>query len=181
VINQVRRQIEINHRSQEKIMTDPVPFELARMRGFPGKRRPRPEVSPTISAEPPPAPSHLSPYAVEEWQRIGPELHRLHLLTMIDTAMFEVYCESYAQWRVAVELIEKCVADDPVKRGLLVQGSVADKVQNPLLIVARRAAEAMVAVAGEFGQSPRARARLAAAGFPPSGGGTSKFGDLLKG
>jgi len=162
-------------------MTDPVPFELAKMRGFPGKRRPRPEVSPAVLAECPSPPSHLSPYAVEEWQRIGPELHRLHLLTNIDTAMFEVYCESYAQWRVAVELIEKCAVDDPVTRGLLVRGAVADKVQNPLLIVARKAAEAMVAFAGEFGLSARARARLAAAGFPPSGGGSSKFGDLLKG
>ena len=71
-------------------MTDPVPFELAKMRGFPGKRRPRPEVSPAVLAECPSPPSHLSPYAVEEWQRIGPELHRLHLLTNIDTAMFEV-------------------------------------------------------------------------------------------
>jgi P27 family predicted phage terminase small subunit len=151
------------------------------MRGFPGKRRPRPEVLPAIPAECPPPPSHLSPHAVEEWQRIGPELHRLHLLTTLDAAMFEVYCESYAQWRVALELIERCAADVPVTRGLLVQGSVADKVQNPLLIVARKAAEAMIAVAGEFGLSPRARARLAAAGFPPSGGGSSKFGDLLKG
>jgi P27 family predicted phage terminase small subunit len=142
-------------------MTDPVPFELAKLRGFPGKRRPRPEVSPTIPDEPPSPPSHLSPYAVEEWQRIAPELHRLHLLTAIDTAMFEVYCESYSQWRV--------------------DGSVADKVQNPMLIVARKAAEAMINLAGEFGLSPRARARLAAAGFPPSGGGSSKFGGLLKG
>jgi P27 family predicted phage terminase small subunit len=161
-------------------MTDPVPFELAKLRGFPGKRGPRPEVSPAILAECPSAPSYLSAYAVEEWQRIGPELHRLHLLTMIDTAMFEVYFESYAQWRVAVELIERCAMDDAVTRGLLVQGSVADKVQNPLWIVARKAAEAMITVAGEFGLSPRARARLAAASFPPSGGG-SKFCDLLKG
>ena len=95
--------------------------------------------------------------------------------------MFEVYCESYAQWRVAVELIEQCAADDPVTRGLLVQGSVAGKVQNSLLIVARKAAETMIAVAGEFGLSPRARARLAAAGFLPAGGGGSKFGDLSKG
>ena len=163
-------------------MTDPVPFELAKLRGFPGKRRPRPEVSPTIPPEPPSPPSHLSPYAVEEWQRIAPELHRLHLLTAIDAAMFEVYCESYSQWRVAVELIdEKCAADNPATRGLLVDGSVADKVQNPVLIVARKAAEAMINLAGEFGLSPRARARLAAAGFPPSGGGSSKFGGLLKG
>jgi P27 family predicted phage terminase small subunit len=162
-------------------MTDPVPFELAKMRGFPGKRRPRPEVSPAIPAECPPPPSHLSPHAVEEWQRIGPELHRLHLLTTLDAAMFEVYCESYAQWRVAVELIDKCAADNPATRGLLVDGSVADKVQNPMLIVARKAAEAMITVAGEFGLSPRARARLAAAGLPPSGGGSSKFGNLLKG
>jgi P27 family predicted phage terminase small subunit len=160
-------------------MTDPVPFELAKMRGFPGKRRPRPEVSPAVPAEPPPAPSHLSLYAVEESDRARAAPPPSVPLTTIDTATFEVYCESYAQWRVAVELIEKCVADDPVTRGLLVQGAVADKVQNPLLIVARKAAEAVITVAGEFGLSPRARARLAAAGFPPSGGG-SKFGDLLK-
>jgi hypothetical protein len=71
--------------------------------------------------------------------------------------------------------------DDPVTRGLLVQGSVAGKVQNPLLIVARKAVEAMVAIAGEFGLSPWARARLAATGFPSCGGGSSKCSDLLKG
>jgi P27 family predicted phage terminase small subunit len=100
---------------------------------------------------------------------------------MIDTAMFEVHCESYVRWRVAVELIENYVADNRATRGLLVGGSVAVKVQNPILIVARKAAEAMITVAGEFGLSPRARARLAAAGFPPSGGGSSKFGGLLNG
>jgi len=45
----------------------------------------------------------------------------------------------------------------------------------------RKAAEAMITVAVEFGLSPRGSARLAAAGFQRSGGGSNKFGDLLKG
>jgi phage terminase small subunit len=69
-------------------------------------------------------------------------------------------------------------AKDPVTSGLLIksQGN-GDAIQNPLLGIARRAANDMVRYAGEFGMSPAARARIRAGVWhePPP----SKFDGLL--
>jgi P27 family predicted phage terminase small subunit len=56
---------------------------------------PRPD--PGVDVPPPPA--HLSDLSKELWLKVSRELHRLQLLTSIDHAMFEGYCEAYATWR----------------------------------------------------------------------------------
>ena len=51
------------------------------------------------------APSFLAPYAVEEWERTAPELHRLHMLTIVDVMPLAAYFQAYARWRVAEEAL----------------------------------------------------------------------------
>jgi phage terminase small subunit len=64
----------------------PQPTHLKLICGNPGHRPIRPEPQPAISETVPDAPDFLAPYAVDEWYRIGPELHRLGLLTVVDVA-----------------------------------------------------------------------------------------------
>jgi phage terminase small subunit len=68
---------------------------------------------------------------------------------------------------------------DPATSGLLVKRADGNDGQNPLVGIVRRAADDMVSLAGHFGMSPAARARISAGVVqeaPPS-----KFDGLLGG
>jgi P27 family predicted phage terminase small subunit len=154
----------------------PTPSYLKLLRGNPGKRPlNKGEPQPTIADVPPEPPPFLSNYAVEEWRRVAPELHRLRLLTSIDATLFAVYCESFADWRSASEVVAAMAAEDPATHGLLVPSKSGD-VANPIVAVVSNAARAMLRFAGEFGLTPVARTRINGGAYPPDRG---KFGDLL--
>jgi phage terminase small subunit len=91
----------------------PIPFPLKRLRGNPGHQRlgrePQPSIAPNVP-EPPPV---ITGYAADECWRIAEELHRLGLLTVIDTMPLAVYCASYARWRIAEETLARIAANDP--------------------------------------------------------------------
>ena len=81
----------------------------------------------------------------------GPELHRLGLLTVLDLMPFAAYCQSYAMWRTASETLARMAEKDPATSGLFVKRADGNMAQNPLFGVARRAADDMVSLAGDFG------------------------------
>lgn len=155
----------------------PQPIELRLLRGNPSRRPIRPTLRVARPAEPPAAPDFLSNYAREEWLRVSPELFALRVLTELDVMALAAYCENYASWRTAVEAFNRVAAGDPVMQGLLVKGDRGLPVKNPLLGLARRAAETMLRAASEFGLTPAARSRIASVGLSA---GPSKFGDLLR-
>jgi P27 family predicted phage terminase small subunit len=68
---------------------------------------------------------------------------------------------------------------DENMHGLLIKTADGDARRNPLAKIASDAAEDMLRFAGEFGLTPVARTRLAAAGYGPSS--PSKFDGLLAG
>jgi P27 family predicted phage terminase small subunit len=105
------------------------------------------------------------------------ELHRLGLLTTVDTAALGAYCQAYSTWRTAVEVNRQVEANDTVMKGLLVKAPGGSMV-NPLNWVISSAAKAMVRYASEFGMSPAARARIAVGVNPEP---PSRFDGLLKG
>jgi P27 family predicted phage terminase small subunit len=146
----------------------PSPSYLKLLRGNPGKRRIPPEPQPEIAPTCPEPPPFLGEYAREEWHRVAPELHACNLLTVVDVMTLAAYCNAYAQWRTAVELLQRMAATDPA-RGLLVKTAVGER-RNPLVKIAVDAATGMLRFAGEFGLTPVARARLGAAGWEPTGG-----------
>jgi P27 family predicted phage terminase small subunit len=110
----------------------------------------------------------LSEYAKHEWNRIGPELHRLGLLTVLDETTFAAYCSAYGTW---------CLAEELLSREDFVVPGERHVVANPLQRIAREAARDLIRFGGEFALTPSSRAR-AAAGLPPIKP-PSKFGDLL--
>jgi P27 family predicted phage terminase small subunit len=157
----------------------PTPTVLKLLRGNPGRRPIRPEPQPPQAAEPPDAPLFLVGYAADEWDRVAGWLHLMGLLSALDVMPLAAYCQAYAHWRTAEEVLAAMAAKDPVSAGLLIRSQGGDAIQNPLVGVARRAAADMVRYAGEFGMSPAARARISAGvGFePPAGSG--KFDGLI--
>jgi P27 family predicted phage terminase small subunit len=153
-----------------------MPFELRLLRGNPSKRAMTPSLRVLPPPEPPPPPDFLSPYAVEEWERIAGELHSLRVLTPLDHAVFGAYCEAYSLWRTAGEALAKEAEDDPISHGLIVEGKDGGKV-NLLVSIASSAARDMLRFAGEFGMTPAARSRIISGVDPHDPRG--KFGDLL--
>jgi P27 family predicted phage terminase small subunit len=155
----------------------PQPAHLKLVRGNPGKRRVRPEVEPRVSQQLPEPPVFLSEDAKGEWRRIIEEMVRLRLVTSVDTMLFACYCQSFSDWKSAVEVFNRTAERDPETHGLLIKDRDGSR-PNPLLRVVRAAAEMMLKCAAEFGLTPVARARIASAGFEPPGG-PSKFDGLL--
>jgi len=145
----------------------PVPFVVAKLKGFPGKRAKRPPPEPAALERCPEAPSYLPELAREEWNRVAPGLWAIGLLSVVDTACLAAYCASYALWRRASEELDS----------LTVQTKSGDLRRHPLIKVISDSAADMGHYAGEFGLSPVARTRLAQGHQPPP----SKFDGLLAG
>ena len=158
----------------------PTPLHLRLLKGNPGKRAIRPEVEPEREPTCPEPPPFLQGYAADEWWRVAEDLHRLRLLTLVDTMPLAAYAMSYARWRTTEETLARMAESDPVTHALLVRSTDGNPRRNPLVKIAADAADDMVRYAGEFGMTPVARSRLAAGigGQPPAGRG--KFDGLLK-
>jgi P27 family predicted phage terminase small subunit len=140
----------------------PIPTHLRVLQGNPGHRPlNRDEPQPLIPDECPDPPEFLTGYAADEWWRVGAELHRLGLLTIVDIAPLAAYCNAYERWRTAEESLKKIADNDPVMHGLMIKRD-ANAVVNHLVGIARKAAGDMVRYASEFGLTPAARARIAA-------------------
>jgi P27 family predicted phage terminase small subunit len=147
-----------------------VPYELARLRGFPGKRRARSGPQPSRTEEVPEPLPFLSEAGKAEWRRLAPELYRLGLLTVLDHAIFGAYCQAFGHWTTAERLLET--------EGLVAKGSTGNTVMHPLMKIATQSARDLCKFACEFGMTPAARAR-ARAGWPDGGGGPGKFAGFL--
>jgi P27 family predicted phage terminase small subunit len=127
----------------------PTPTALKRLAGNPGKRRlnpkePKPATVQTSALRPR---RFLDKYGREEWERVVPELDRLGLLTRVDLAAVEVYCDLYAQWRRARLKLRTGFSDGHGKR-------------KPEVQVTRDAAALMRQFMVEFGLTPSSRSRL---------------------
>jgi len=134
----------------------PKPTKLKILEGNPGKRalnknEPEAEVEESL----PPAPKELSSTAKREWNRTGPKLHRMGLLTEIDYSALAAYCAAYARWLDAEKAIKK--------QGTVVLSPTGYFVQNVNLGIANTAMKQMQSFLVEFGMTPSSRSRVAAA------------------
>jgi P27 family predicted phage terminase small subunit len=151
----------------------PIPANIVALRGNPAKRRlPPPALAIPTSAEPIAAPDWLPDLARQEWERAGPELHALGLLTALDLQPFACYCLAVCRWRQAEAALDALAAADGE---LVARGAAGGMVAHPLLAIARESARAVVRYAAEFGMTPNSRARLRAGGGAPA----SRFDGLI--
>ena len=123
------------------------PSKLPRNALFDDCIRPRTEI--------PTPPDHLSPEALEEWNRISGELEALGLISQIDRAALSVYCQAYGRWvqceKKLTELGEK---------GMVETTPSGYKQQGTWLQISNRAVEQMKSFLVEFGMTPSARSRV---------------------
>lgn len=160
----------------------PKPAHLKLLEGNPGKRPiPTNEIRPSRGEMPVP-PAFLTPHARAEWDRIAEQCWNLGLLTECDLSPFVSYCQAYGRWVVAETELSK-YAEQAGRGGLLVAhvtGTGENKrtvySKNPMVSQAAAAARDMVKYAVEFGLTPAARARIAAAERTPQKG---KFDGLI--
>jgi P27 family predicted phage terminase small subunit len=153
-------------------MSHIVPYELAKLRGNPGKRKLHAGPQPARTAHVPGPPDFLMPAAKAEWLRLADELHALGLLTVLDTTTFAVYCQSVARWLLAEEMLAKAIADAAANGddgvGFVTAGS-RGAVVDPLVKITVQAARDVCRYCAEFGFTPASRARFRAGYDPPPG------------
>jgi P27 family predicted phage terminase small subunit len=83
-----------------------------------------------------------------------------HLLSVADVVPLAAYCAAYSRWRIAEEALARTGGE------LIIKTRVGVK-QNPLVRIARGAADQMLYCAAQLGLTPSARSRIAAGVNPP--------------
>jgi P27 family predicted phage terminase small subunit len=134
--------------------------------GNQGKRRLPELITPTLPAEPLPAPAWLPAAATAEWRRLAGELHRLGLLTALDVSMLAAHCVSVARWKEAERELASVQG-----------GSLADAGRARLVRIARTAMADAARFGRELGLGSSNRLRLAGNGS--NGNGSGKFDGLI--
>jgi P27 family predicted phage terminase small subunit len=144
------------------------PIKLKYLEGNPGCRK-LPENEPLLLIdEPIEPPSHLDEYAIEEWNRVAPDLETKGVICFLDVQLLGAYCCSYSLWRKATEQIKETDLIDETSNG--------NAIQNCLIGIANKAAADMLKFGSEFGLTPSVRARL---GFDWGRKKKSKWDGLL--
>lgn len=115
----------------------------------------------------PSCPAWLAREAKREWRRIAKELETLGLLTRVDRAALAAYCQCYARWREAEELV--------AREGLTETTDKGNVIQHPAVGIANKAMAEMRAFLTEFGMTPAARTRINAKPLEDKGAKTKDF------
>lgn len=136
----------------------PKPTKLKVLQGNPGHQKlnmnePEPRQSSGMRC-----PKWMPPEGRREWRRVVPELERLGLLSIVDQASLEGYCQSYADWRKNVDWITENGDVLPIRDK--VTGKITYLQQVPQVGMAQKALNDVRKFAQEFGLTPAARARL---------------------
>jgi P27 family predicted phage terminase small subunit len=129
----------------------PLPSNVVRLRGNPGKRKHNP-AEPRPAPAVPACPSCLGEEARKEWKRLAKELAALGLLTRIDRGQLAAYCQAHALWVEAVQAISRY--------GTMVKSPNGYPMQSPYVAVANKQVDIMTRIAAEFGMTPSSRTRI---------------------
>ena len=97
-------------------------------------------------------PDWLPPEGKAEWDRVGPQLESVRLLSSFDRAIFASYCLAWAHIREA----QQHLAED----GATVEGSQGQTVASPWEQILNRAQVRLFKCGSAMGLSPSARAGL---------------------
>jgi P27 family predicted phage terminase small subunit len=145
----------------------PTPTAINKIRGFPGKRKPgADEPMPTIGA--PAMPDYLDEVAVQEWNRLMPELLKMRVVTEADAIPLGNLCQAYSILIDAQRQLQKT--------GILYKTKSGYIQQSPLLGIIHAQTTIVNGLAREFGLTPSSRTRIKAA--PAASPDVNKFSKL---
>lgn len=119
-----------------------------------------------VAAEAPTCPAFLTAPAKAEWKRIVDDLVALGLMSVLDRAEIAVYCQAWADWKHAREMIAK-LAKNGDDAGYIEATPSGYKQMSSWMQIANRAEDRMRTAGASFGLNPSARSRLQLA--PPQG------------
>ncbi len=149
--------------------TPKKPTALHVLNGNPSKIKDLGKNEPKPAPIAPKCPTFLSKDAKKEWKRVAPQLERLGLLTQIDMVALAGYCESYAQWKEAVEFMHEFGTtytlwerndDGSIKVDVHGNPVMRYMQQFPQVSIANKALTQIKAFCTEFGLTPSSRSRI---------------------
>lgn len=148
----------------------PIPTELKRLAGNPGKRKlPKAAAEPQYKVEVPDPPARFVGDAMEEWLRVVKALTDAGIIATVYRSALEMLCDSYARYCDAVKQIEET-------GGEVVKSPAGFPVQNPFASVRNKAFEQYKAMLSEFGLTASSKTRIK---MGDTAGKGSKLRDFL--
>ena len=141
----------------------PTPTKIKMLRGNPGLRPLNPhEPQPPVGM--PDKPATLDAEASAEWDRMGPLLVRLGVLTISDGPAFIAYCTLVGR----LATLRQQIADqpDPLQLKVTVDGSGQEHTEarpNPLYRMELEAMKTLSTYLSHFGLTPATRSKIVAA------------------
>lgn len=109
-----------------------------------------------VRLPPPVCPDFLTAAAKIEWKRIVDDLMVMGVLSRIDRAQLAVYCQAWADWKMAREMLKAI----PKGGGFIDTTPSGYKQMSAMHQVANRAEERMLKAGALFGLNPAARASM---------------------
>jgi len=153
----------------------PLPSNVHSLRGNPSKK-PLHELLDDFQpqVEIPSCPPHLWAEAKKEWKRITPLLQRYGLVSKIDRAALALYCQTWARWVWAEQMLTRAQRDaarrmkDADDRGEVYTGGDGLTVPtpgghvtySPHWVIANKAMEQVHKFLHSFGMKPDARSAV---------------------
>lgn len=118
------------------------------------KRRKKKE--PAAPKDSPTCPRYLDRLAKNEWRHVTGLLEKMNVLSAADKSALAIYCETYSEWRKAIEMCKQYGAWQVIKNS---RGEI-DTKRHEWDRVRERTADACRRWLTEFGLTPSARTRL---------------------
>jgi len=97
-------------------------------------------------------PAYLHEYAVEEWNKIVPKLANKGILAELDMTAVILYCDAFAEWRRAKEILEVEGREFVTDKGY--------RMPNPNVAIANKNHELSAKMLKEFGLTPASRKKI---------------------
>jgi len=102
----------------------------------------------------PVCPAWLDDEAKKKWRKLVPELDRLRLLTVVDGDVLAAYCQAWAEFKWATEVMQK--------EGRTGTRGTGGSAPHPAVAMQRSAWKAIKEFASLFGLDPSSRTKLSA-------------------
>jgi P27 family predicted phage terminase small subunit len=121
----------------------------------------------------------LHPQAIAEWHRIMVSLGSPDWIKPTDQGALAAYCQMYARWRQAEELLDQegAVVDEPVLDKDKNATQFVTKKRHPAVLNSKDAVLIMAKLGSEFGFTPSSRTRVQVPQGEEAGEGAQKTND----